>query len=71
MVERGNAADKLNGRNINVSFTNNSNVPIEVMVFMFYSDEIAFDVKTGLVTRHKNYFFFIILLLEHNNIICF
>jgi len=30
-VERGNAADKLNGRNINVSFTDNSNVPIEVM----------------------------------------
>jgi hypothetical protein len=53
-VERGNAADQLNGRNINVSFTNNSNVPIEVMVFMFYSDEIAIDVKTGLVTRHKN-----------------
>ena len=40
-VERGNAADKLNGRNINVSFTNDSNVPIEVMVFMFYSDEIT------------------------------
>ena len=53
-VERGNAADKLNGRNINVSFTNNSDVPIEVMVFIFYSDEIAIDVKTGLVTRHKN-----------------
>ena len=53
-VERGNAADKLNGRNINVSFTNNPNVPIEVMVFIFYSDEIAIDVKTGLVTRHKN-----------------
>jgi len=34
-AERGNAADKLNGRNINVSFTNNSNVPIEVMVFVF------------------------------------
>jgi len=67
-VERGNAADKLNGRNINVSFTNNSNVPIEVMVFIFYSDEIAIDVKTGLVTRTN---FFIILLLEHNNIICF
>jgi hypothetical protein len=47
-------ADKLNGRNINVSFTNNSNVPIEVMVFIFYSDEITIDVKTGLVTRHKN-----------------
>jgi hypothetical protein len=53
-VERGNAADKLNGRNVNVSFTNNSNVPIEVMVFTFYSDEVAIDVKTGLVTRHKN-----------------
>ena len=53
-VERGNAADKLNGRNINVSFTNNSNVPVEIMVFIFYSDEIAIDVKTGLVTRHKN-----------------
>jgi hypothetical protein len=53
-VERGNAADKLNGRNINVSFINNSNVPIEVMIFIFYSDEIAIDVKTGLVTRHKN-----------------
>ena len=53
-VERENAADKLNGRNINVSFTNNSNVPIEVKVFMFvYSDEITIDVKTGLVTRHK------------------
>ena len=24
------------------------------MVFIFYSDEIAIDVKTGLVTRHKN-----------------
>jgi hypothetical protein len=24
------------------------------MVFMFYSDEIAIDVKTGLVTRYKN-----------------
>ncbi len=49
-----NAADKLNGRNINVSFTNNSNVPDEAMIFIFYSDEIAIDVKTGLVTRHKN-----------------
>ena len=36
-------------------FTNNSNVPIEVIVFyLFYSDEFAIDFKTGLVTRHKN-----------------
>ncbi len=53
-VERGNAAVKLNGRNINVSSTNNFNLPVEVMVFIFYSDEIAIDVTTGLVTRHKN-----------------
>jgi hypothetical protein len=53
-VECGNAADKLNGRYINVSFTNNSNVPIEVMISIFYSDEIAIDVKTGLVPRHEN-----------------
>jgi hypothetical protein len=33
------------------------NVPVEAMIFIFYSDEIAIDVidvKTGLVTRHKN-----------------
>ena len=56
--ERGNAADKFNGRNVNVSFTNNSNVAntstIEVLVFVFYSDESSIDVKTGLVTRHQN-----------------
>ncbi len=27
---------------------------IEVMVFIFHSDELDIDVKTGLVTRHKN-----------------
>ena len=53
-VERGNTADKLSGRNINISFTNNSNVPIEIMVFIFYSDEVTMDVTTGLITRHKN-----------------
>jgi hypothetical protein len=53
-VERGNAADTVNGRNINVSFTNNSNVPVEVMTLTFYSDEITIDVKTGLVTGQKN-----------------
>jgi hypothetical protein len=31
-----------------------ANVPIEVMVFILYSDEITIDVKTGLVTRHQN-----------------
>ena len=32
-VERGNIADKLQPRNINVSFTNNSNVPIHLLIF--------------------------------------
>ena len=48
------ASQTVRSANINVSFTNNSNVPVEVMVFIFYSDEITIDVKTGLVTRHKN-----------------
>jgi hypothetical protein len=50
-VECGNAADKSNGRNSNVSFTKNSNVPSEVMTFMFCSDEITIEVKSGIATR--------------------
>ena len=34
-VERGNIADKLQPRNINVSFNNNSNVPIDVIILHF------------------------------------
>jgi hypothetical protein len=34
-VERGNPADKLQPRNINVNFQNNSNVPMDLMVFCF------------------------------------
>ena len=52
-VERGNIADKLQPRNLNVSFTNNSNVPIDVIIFTFYSDQLTIDVETG-----SNYFFF-------------
>ena len=37
-VERGNIADKLQPRNINVSFTNNINVAIDVIIFTFYND---------------------------------
>ena len=36
-VERGNIADKLQPRNINISFNNYSNVAIDVLVFIFYS----------------------------------
>ncbi len=50
-VERGNIADKLQPRNINVSFKNNSNVPIDVIIFTFYSDQLTIDVETGVVTK--------------------
>jgi hypothetical protein len=51
-VERGNTADKLQPRNINVSFTNNSNVAIDVIIFTFYSDQLTIDVETGIVTKY-------------------
>jgi hypothetical protein len=50
-VERGNIADKLQPRNINVSFTNNSNVAIDVIFFTFYSNQITIDVEIGIVTK--------------------
>jgi hypothetical protein len=50
-VERGNIADKLQPRNINVSFSNNSNVAIDVIIFTFYSDQLTIDVETGIVTK--------------------
>ena len=53
-VERSQAADKLLPRNINVSFNNNSSVPIDVMVFIFYSDEIVIDVETDIITKNKS-----------------
>lgn len=49
-VERSNIADKLQPRNINISFTNNNNVPIDVLVFTFKSNQLTIDVETGIVT---------------------
>jgi hypothetical protein len=49
-VERGNISDKLPPRNINISFQNNSNVSIDVIIFTFYSDQLTIDVETGIVT---------------------
>ena len=51
-VERGNIADKLQPPNVNVSFNNNSNVPIDVIIFTFYSDQLTIDVETGIVTKY-------------------
>ena len=44
-VERGNIADKLQPRNINVSLNNNSNIAVDVIIFTFYSDQLVIDVE--------------------------
>ena len=46
-----NPADKLQPRNINISFNNNSNVPIDCLVFIFYSDEFVINVETGIIDK--------------------
>jgi hypothetical protein len=50
-VERSQAADKLQPRNVNISFNNNSNVPIDCLVFIFYSDEFVINVETGVIDK--------------------
>ena len=50
-IERGNIADKLQPRDINVSFTKNSNVAIDLLIFTFYSDQLVIDVETGIVNK--------------------
>jgi hypothetical protein len=50
-IERSADADKLGPRNINISFTNGSLLHVDVMVFIFYSDEFKIDVNTGIVTK--------------------
>lgn len=53
-VERSPIGDKILPRNVNISFNNNSNVPIDVLVFIFYSDEFVVDVETGIITNKNN-----------------
>jgi hypothetical protein len=50
-IERTESADKLGPRNINISFTNGGLLNIDVMVFIFYSDEFKIDINTGIVTK--------------------
>ena len=49
-VERSNITDKLTARNLNISFTNNNNVPIDVLVFTFKSNSLTIDVEDGIVS---------------------
>jgi len=50
-IERSAITDKNVPRNINVSFTNNTQVPIDVLVFIFYSDEFVIDVESGIIRK--------------------
>ena len=50
-IERSAIADKLQPRNINVSFTNNSRLAADLLVFIFYSDEFIINCETGIVTK--------------------
>ena len=50
-IERSPLTDKNVARNINISFTNNSSLKIDILVFTVYSDEFVIDVESGLVTR--------------------
>jgi hypothetical protein len=49
-IERSNLTDKLQPRNINISFTNNNNIPIDVLIFTFKSNQLTIDVETGIVS---------------------
>lgn len=49
--ERSFSVDKAIPKNINVSFTNNSNVALDVLIFVQYSDEFTVDVGTGAITK--------------------
>ena len=59
-VERANISDKLQPRNINKSFQNNSNLPIDVRIFTFYSNQLTRDVETGIVTKYIFCYYIII-----------
>jgi hypothetical protein len=49
-VERSSIVDKLQARNLNISFTNNNSVPIDVLIFTFKSNTLIIDTETGLVS---------------------
>jgi hypothetical protein len=50
-LSRGTKADRETARNLNISFTNNSNVAIDLLVFTIYNSEIVLNVSNGAVQR--------------------
>ena len=50
-LSRGRSADKDTMRNLCITFNNNSNVPIDVLVFTLYLDKFVIDVETGIIIK--------------------
>lgn len=50
-LKRARDADKASTRNLNISFTNNSNLTIDLLVFTIYLDKLVIDVETGLIRK--------------------
>jgi len=50
-LARGRDADKASMRNLSISFKNNSNAIISLMIFTVYLDRIIVDVETGSVRK--------------------
>ena len=50
-LARGDPADRVMPRNLQVSFTNNTGVAMDVMIFCVYLDKITVDVKSGVVRK--------------------
>jgi hypothetical protein len=49
-LSRGRDADKATMRNLTISFTNQTQVPIDILVFTVYADRFVIDVETGRVS---------------------
>ena len=55
-IERSALADTLNPRNVNISFLNNSLVPIDLLTFIWYSEgTMTIDIESGIVNRNADY----------------
>jgi hypothetical protein len=50
-LARGTEAEKATTRNLNISFQNNNNVAIDIMVFTVYLDKFILNVETGQVKK--------------------
>jgi hypothetical protein len=50
-LSRGTPADRATPRNILVSFTNNTNITVDCMIYIVYADKIIVNVRTGLVSQ--------------------